>query len=127
MEAWRPLLTPAFFAWGSPVTWLEIVAFALAVWMVVCNMRVNPLAWPLAIASSLLYGVLFADSRLYGEAGLRSTHEAEHTGPTGRVVAAHALEHSRAVVEPVAEHVDGGILPCNQAPIHPHPVDCRDH
>lgn len=71
MEAWRPLLTPAFSAWGSPVTWLEIVAFALAVWMVVCNMRVNPLAWPLAIASSLLYGVLFADSRLYGEAALQ--------------------------------------------------------
>ena len=32
-------------------------------------MRVNPLAWPLAIVSSLLYCALFADSRLYGEAG----------------------------------------------------------
>jgi nicotinamide mononucleotide transporter len=65
------LLEPAFVAWGSPVTWLEIVAFVLAVAMVVLNMRVNPLAWPLAIASSALYGVLFVDSRLYGEASLQ--------------------------------------------------------
>jgi nicotinamide mononucleotide transporter len=43
----------------------------LAVWMVVCNMRVNPLAWPLAIVSSLAYLLLFANSKLYGEAGLQ--------------------------------------------------------
>ena len=61
----------AFELLGSPVTWLEIVAFALSVWMVVCNMRVKPLAWPLAILSSLLYGLLFAQSKLYGEAGLQ--------------------------------------------------------
>jgi nicotinamide mononucleotide transporter len=64
-------LTPAFEVWGSPVTWLELVAVVLSVWMVVCNMRVDPWAWPLAIASSLLYGVLFASSRLYGEATLQ--------------------------------------------------------
>ncbi len=57
--------------WGSPVTWIEIIAFVLSLAMVVCNMRVNPLAWPLAIVASLLYGVLFFDSRLYGEAGLQ--------------------------------------------------------
>lgn len=62
----------AFTLWGSPVTWLEIAAFALSVWMVVCNMRVDPLAWPLAIASSALYGLLFADSKLYGEASLQA-------------------------------------------------------
>ena len=39
--------------------------------MVVCNMRVNPLGWPLAMASSLLYALLFANSKLYGEAGLQ--------------------------------------------------------
>ena len=71
LQAARPLLAPAFTAWGSPVTWLEIVAFVLALAMVPANMRVNPLAWPLAIASSLLYALLFADSRLYGEAGLQ--------------------------------------------------------
>jgi nicotinamide mononucleotide transporter len=64
-------LGTAFTLWGSPVTWAEIVAFVLAIWMVVCNMRVNPLAWPLAIASSAIYGVLFVHSKLYGEAGLQ--------------------------------------------------------
>lgn len=67
----QPLLAPAFTLWGSPVTWLELLACALSLWMVACNMRVNPLAWPLAMASSLLYALLFADSRLYGEASLQ--------------------------------------------------------
>jgi nicotinamide mononucleotide transporter len=70
--AWAaPLLAPAFTLWGAPVTWLEIVAFALSVWMVERNMRVDPIAWPLAIAASLLYALLFAANRLYGEAGLQ--------------------------------------------------------
>lgn len=75
METWlpaaAPLLAPAFTLWASPVTWLEIVAFVLSVWMVLCNLRVNPLAWPLAISASALYAMLFAHSRLYGEAGLQ--------------------------------------------------------
>ena len=71
LNAARPLLAAAFTLWGSPVTWLEIVAFVLSVWMVVCNMRVQPLAWPLAIVSSLIYALLFLDSKLYGEASLQ--------------------------------------------------------
>jgi nicotinamide mononucleotide transporter len=39
--------------------------------MVVANMRVHWVAWPLAIASSLMYALLFADAKLYGEAGLQ--------------------------------------------------------
>ncbi len=61
----------AFTAWGSPVTWLEIAAFALAVAMVLANFRVHVAGWPLAIASSGLYALLFAESRLYGEASLQ--------------------------------------------------------
>lgn len=71
LEAARPLLGAAFQWWGSPVTWAEVVAFGLGVAMVLANMRVNPLGWPLAIGASLLYGLLFADSRLYGEASLQ--------------------------------------------------------
>jgi nicotinamide mononucleotide transporter len=71
LDALRPLLAAAFTLWGSPVTWLEIAAFVLAVWMVRLNMRVNPLGWPLAIVTSLMYWLLFADSRLYGEATLQ--------------------------------------------------------
>jgi nicotinamide mononucleotide transporter len=71
LAAAQPLLAPAFALWGSPVTWLEIAAVALGVAMVLCNLRVNPAGWPLAMASSLLYAVLFADSKLYGEATLQ--------------------------------------------------------
>jgi nicotinamide mononucleotide transporter len=67
----QPFFTPAFTLWGSPVSALEIVAFVLALVMVVLNMRVNPLAWPLAIISSLLYFALFWNSRLYGDASLQ--------------------------------------------------------
>ena len=67
----RELLQPAFSLWGGQITWLELVAVALSVWMVLCNLRVDPLGWPLAIVSSLLYALLFADSRLYGEASLQ--------------------------------------------------------
>lgn len=71
LDALRPLLVAAFELWGSPVTWLEIVAFVLSIAMVLLNFHVHPAAWPLAIAASLLYALLFAESRLYGEASLQ--------------------------------------------------------
>ena len=71
MGLYEPLLAVAFDLLGSPVTWLEIGAFVLSLWMVLANMRVQLIAWPLAIVSSLAYLLLFAHSRLYGEAGLQ--------------------------------------------------------
>jgi nicotinamide mononucleotide transporter len=71
LEAALPLLHPAFELWGSPVSWLEIFAFVASIGMVVLNMRVRPAAWPLAIVASAAYALLFAHSRLYGEAGLQ--------------------------------------------------------
>jgi nicotinamide mononucleotide transporter len=71
LAAAAPLLAVAFVVWGAPVTWLEIVAVALSIAMVVCNIRVNVTGWPLAIASSLLYMLLFWNSRLYGDASLQ--------------------------------------------------------
>ena len=71
LQALAPALAPAFSLWGSPVTWIEILAFVLSVWMVVCNMRVNAMGWPLAIVASLLYALLFAQYKLYGEACLQ--------------------------------------------------------
>ncbi len=71
VEVAAPLLASAFVVAGTTITWLEIVAFALAVAMVVLNIRVNALAWPLAIVSSLLYFLLFWSSRLYGDASLQ--------------------------------------------------------
>lgn len=71
MALFEPLLAAAFTLLGSPVTWLELVAFVVSVWMVVCNLRVQILAWPLAIIASLAYLLLFAHSKLYGEASLQ--------------------------------------------------------
>jgi nicotinamide mononucleotide transporter len=75
MSAWlaalQPLYGVAFTAWGAPVTWLELAAFVLALGTVAMNIRVNPLGWPLAIVSSLLYFGLFWNSRLYGDASLQ--------------------------------------------------------
>lgn len=70
-ELWAALLAPAFTAFGSPASWLELLAFVLAVWMVICNMLVRLLAWPLAFVSSLLYFALFWSGKLYGEAALQ--------------------------------------------------------
>ena len=71
IEAAAPLFAVAFSLFGAEATWLELVAVVLAIAMVVLNIRVNPLAWPLAIVSSLLYFLLFWKSRLYGEASLQ--------------------------------------------------------
>lgn len=65
------LFAAVFHVAGSPITWLELVAVVLALVMVVLNMRVNPWAWPLAMASSLLYFALFWRHRLYGDASLQ--------------------------------------------------------
>jgi nicotinamide mononucleotide transporter len=62
---------PAFTLWGSPTTWLEVVAVVLAFAMVVCNIREIHWGWPLAIVSSLMYFALFWRSRLYGDAALQ--------------------------------------------------------
>jgi len=70
---WLPetLLASAFELWGSPVTFLEIAAVLMSIAMVIGNLRVKVWAWPLAIAASACYALLFAGSRLYGEAALQ--------------------------------------------------------
>lgn len=65
------LLTQAFTLWGSATSWLELLAFALSLIMVLCNMREIHWGWPLAIVSSLMYCALFWRHRLYGDASLQ--------------------------------------------------------
>jgi nicotinamide mononucleotide transporter len=65
------LFAQAFTLWGAPTTWLEIVAFALALAMVGCNIREIHWGWPLAAVSSLMYFALFWRSKLYGDAVLQ--------------------------------------------------------
>jgi len=49
----------------------EVVASLLGLAMVGCNLRVHPAGWPLAIASALIYGFVFWEGRLYGQAALQ--------------------------------------------------------
>ena len=65
------LFTEAFTLWGSPATWLELVAVVIALAMVGCNIREIHWAWPLAAISSALYFAVFWRSKLYGDAALQ--------------------------------------------------------
>lgn len=65
------LFVVAFTAWGSPTTWLEVVAFGLSLAMVGCNIREIHWGWPLAALASILYFALFWRSKLYGDAALQ--------------------------------------------------------
>lgn len=55
----------------SAATALEWTAVAFALGYVVLSIRQMVWAWPLMIASSLLYGLIFASARLYGQAALQ--------------------------------------------------------
>jgi len=65
------MLAEAFVLFGAPVTWLEILAFLLALACVALSVYEIHWSWPLAFASSLLYAWLFGASKLYGEAALQ--------------------------------------------------------
>ncbi|WP_034303497.1 nicotinamide riboside transporter PnuC [Herbaspirillum sp. RV1423] len=62
---------PLFGFSGLVTTPLELISFLLALMTVVLNIRQNHWAWLFSIASSGLYGVVFANARLYGDAGLQ--------------------------------------------------------
>jgi nicotinamide mononucleotide transporter len=61
------MLETAFQFFGTPVSWLEAIAFILALAMVLCSAYEKAATWPLAIVSSALYVWLFYVSKLYGE------------------------------------------------------------
>lgn len=52
-------------------SWAELIGAALGLAMVLCNLRVNPAGWPLAILSSAMYLLVFWDAKLYGDAALQ--------------------------------------------------------
>jgi len=56
---------------GFATTPLELVSFLLSVLTVWLNIRQNHWAWLFSIISSGLYGMVFFDSRLYGDMGLQ--------------------------------------------------------
>jgi nicotinamide mononucleotide transporter len=56
---------------GLHTTPLELISFVLSVATVLLNIRRNHWAWLFAIVSSATYGVVFFQSRLYGDGGLQ--------------------------------------------------------
>lgn len=50
---------------------VELAGFVLSLAMVYCNIKEIHWGWPLAILSSALYGLVFWNSQLYGEASLQ--------------------------------------------------------
>ena len=64
------MLATAFTLLGTAVSWLEVLAFVLALANIACNVFEIHWGWPLAFAASLLYAWLFYSSKLYGEAGV---------------------------------------------------------
>jgi nicotinamide mononucleotide transporter len=56
---------------GLSTTPLEVLSFVLSIATVWLNIRQNHWAWLFAILSSAMYGVVFFESRLYGDMGLQ--------------------------------------------------------
>lgn len=56
----------------TAATVIESAAFVLALGYVLLSIRQAVLAWPLMIASSVLYGLLFGAARLYGQMALQA-------------------------------------------------------
>jgi nicotinamide mononucleotide transporter len=56
---------------GLATTPLELLSFLLSVATVLLNIRQNHWAWLFAILSSALYGIVFAEARLYGDMALQ--------------------------------------------------------
>lgn len=65
------LNAPAFAMGTAVASRAELTGALLGVCMGLCNLRVNPLGWPLGIASATLYILVFWDARLYGDAALQ--------------------------------------------------------
>ena len=56
---------------GFATTPLELISFVLAVINVVLNIRQSHWAWLFAVISSAAYGLVFFNSKLYGDMGLQ--------------------------------------------------------
>lgn len=65
------MLDSALHFAGTSVSWLELLAFGFALGGVVLTARVSTWGWPPTIIASVLYGWLFFENKLYGDAALQ--------------------------------------------------------
>ena len=73
-------------------------------------------------SSSAVYGIVHVVELGRPEQPLDVLGVAEHRRADLGVVAAHALEDARAVVQTMGEHVDLGVLPGDELAVHPDEV-----
>jgi nicotinamide mononucleotide transporter len=64
-------MTDPFSLFGLDTNPLELASFLLSIITVLLNIRRNHWAWLFAIVSSAAYGVVFFQSKLYGDMGLQ--------------------------------------------------------
>jgi nicotinamide mononucleotide transporter len=107
---WDLALHPLISIWATPVTVLELVAFVLSLWMVIGNAKVRLWAWPLAITSSVLYGLLFFHSGLFAESGLQAVFVGAALWGWWCWWHDRRIRADQSVVNP-AEHTGGGQRP----------------
>jgi nicotinamide mononucleotide transporter len=69
-------------------SWLELISFMLSVATVWLNIRQLHWAWLFSIVSSLMYGVVFYQSALYGDMALQAVRRSFGAG-LDLVVARH--------------------------------------
>jgi nicotinamide mononucleotide transporter len=67
--AW--LNSPVGHVLGAPLSWAELLGFATGLWCVALVARRNVLNFPVGIANCALLLLLFAEARLYADAGLQ--------------------------------------------------------
>lgn len=109
--AWvDPWLLPLNPDGSLPISQLELVAALLALAMVFFNLRVNPMGWPLAIASSALYALLFARSQLYGEAALQGVFIVLSAWGWGQWLRGRDASGQALVVQPLSPRGRWGAL-----------------
>ena len=67
----EPLTRSAFSLFGAPVSWAELLGFATGLAAVALAARRHPATFPVGLANAVFFVVLFADERLFADAGLQ--------------------------------------------------------
>lgn len=69
MWGWLDINNVMFTVWDYPMSYVEFFGTVLNIWCVYLASRAKLLNWPVGIAASLLYVVLFYQIRLYSDMG----------------------------------------------------------